>query len=132
MNDFIASRDLSPEDFEKFSEQCRRGFNHHRTKLNEYRRKAEEYAAMAQSSLQSLNRDKAHAMKHGVDLEPKKLRYDLWLRRSYMSAPTNVMIRAKDLSDAKNRALLLMKYRFPSVHPDEWHIECFSINGIRL
>ena len=132
MNDFIASRDLSPEDFEKFSEQCRRGFNHHRTSLNEYRRKAEEYAAMAQSSLRSLNRDKAHALKHGVDLEPKKLRYGLGIRRSYVSAPITVTIRAKDLSDAKNRALLLMKYRFPDVHPDEWHIGCKTINGIRL
>lgn len=88
---------------------------------------------MAQSSLRSLNRDKAHAMKHGVDLEPKKLRF-VFLIGMFEPRDT-VMIRAPDLETAKMRAreaLDLRAERRDEEPPVAWTLQLSTINGVRL
>lgn len=67
--EFIASRDLPPDDLAHFTRQVVNDFKRARRGLNAARYAREIAEDRAASWLQSLNQTKAYAMKHGIELE---------------------------------------------------------------
>lgn len=68
MNDFIASRDLSPEDFEKFSEQMRYSLFTSRMYLHRLRKDVKDAERRMKYHLEQINETRRRALKHGVRL----------------------------------------------------------------
>lgn len=68
MSGFIAKRDLSEKDFANFSRQFMGSFERERERINHYRKIAKQAEANAQSFTRALNRTKADALRHGVEL----------------------------------------------------------------
>ncbi|QIG73392.1 hypothetical protein EVC03_084 [Rhizobium phage RHph_Y5A] len=67
-NGFIASRDLSAEDFAKFAEQHKRAHLHNRHLLNKYRREIVEREQMIGDLLRRINFLKMDMLHHEIEV----------------------------------------------------------------